>query len=166
VWLRVGDDFVEVCGGREGDDYEARLEVGHPLTEQVRGVFGDLLDVLRFSRETAFEMVTQPEERERCSDVAWERARVLARWLFGPSATVSHRHVVQRLEGELKEAWFAGRLHAKVRCPPEVDGPRQVALFRLRRLEAEAMAASESAVADELAAILEREVARDEPREA
>jgi hypothetical protein len=50
--------------------------------------------------------------------------------------------------------------------PPSVDGPRQVALFRLRRLEAEAMSAGESAVAGEFTAILEREVARDQPREA
>jgi hypothetical protein len=41
--------------------------------------------------------------------------------------------------------------------PPDVDGPPQVALFRLRRLEAEAAAAGEHEVAHEFAGMLERE---------
>ena len=47
-----------------------------------------------------------------------------------------------------------------------VDGPRQVALFGIRRLQAEAEAAGGVAVVDELLGILQREVVLDEPREA
>jgi hypothetical protein len=43
IWYRKKDDILEVCGGREGDDYHVKLRVGEVIDTKA---ISDLMDIL------------------------------------------------------------------------------------------------------------------------